>query len=243
MKNKIIKTEIIKRNLKTFNTEIDNFNKRLKKALKTKNISQNTYKTLIIDKDKKNFFRANVYTKKQFKKFISNLKMANAKTLKKGRDYRSLGSNLNELATTSYEKKILKQQIKNEELLNKTFGTSYKDIIFNVALESDVSKQKKQYEKLFNRLLKINYEIPNKERVFRERFKEIYKERFGVEPNLKGITTKAMKKLARNPRFDLNLLSDPTQDDVDVKDEFDTLLKQASRNNNNENDNVEEVYY
>ena len=210
MSKKIFKTEIIKRNLKTFNKEVDNFNKRLKKVYKSKNIPANSYKTLIIDKDKKDFFRANIYTKKQFKKFVNNLKMATSKTLKAGRDYRSLGTILNDLASTTYEKKILKQQLKNEELLNKTFGTSYKDIMVNVALESDKGKQRQRYNKLFNRLLKINFE---------------------------------MRRLARNPRFDLNLLSDPTQDDVDVKEEFDELLRQESKMKDNDSDNVEEVYY
>ena len=243
MSKKIFKTEIIKRNLKTFNKEVDKFNKRLKKAYKSKNIPANSYKTLIIDKDKKDFFRANIYTKKQFKKFVNNLKMATSKTLKAGKDYRSLGTILNDLATKKKKKKILKQQLKNEELLNKTFGTSYKDIMVNVALESDKGKQRQRYDKLFNRLLKINYEMPNKDRVFKQRFIEIYKERFGVEPNLKGITIKAMRRLARNPRFDLNLLSDPTQDDVDVKEEFDELLRQESKIKDNESDNIEEVYY
>ena len=222
------KTQLIKRNLKKFNSEVNSFNKRLKKALKKKNISETTYKTLIIDKDKKDFYKQSIFTKQEFNKFVSELKLANEKTLKQStRNYKSLG-NFNELAQTTYEKKILSKRIKNEKDLESTFGTDYSDVLVDVAMGD-----KEKYRKAFKRL-QSGYLIQDKKtRVFKETFKRLYKERFGKEnKKIDRLTKNQIENLSHNPAFNLNLISPPlNQDDEDeyekeLKDNFDTLINE-----------------
>jgi len=222
------KTQLIKRNLKKFNSEVNSFNKRLKKALKKKNISETTYKTLIIDKDKKDFYKQSIFTKQEFNKFVSELKLANEKTLKQStRNYKSLG-NFNELAQTTYEKKILSKRIKNEKDLESTFGTDYSDVLVDVAMGD-----KEKYRKAFRRL-QSGYLIQDKKtRVFKETFKRLYKERFGKEnKKIDRLTKNQIDNLSHNPAFNLNLISPSlNQDDEDeyekeLKDNFDTLINE-----------------
>ena len=231
MAKKIVKTNIIKSNLKRFNQEITAFNKRLKQAEKKGNISPDTYKMLMIDKDKKDFYRANIFNKRQFNKFINTLNKATPDTLKKGRSVKKLGSIVNELAQTRYEKMILKQQLEKVNLLQQTFGQSYKDILMNVALLENKKAKKESYNKLFNRYLKLDYEIPNKTARFKETFTRIYKERFGVNPNLEGISVSVLDRLAKLRKFDLRVLSDPTQDTTILREEYDEMINDAKKGN------------
>lgn len=220
------KTEVVKRNLKKFNNEINNFNKRLKKSLKKNNISEATYKTLIIDKDKKDFYRQSIFTKQEFNKFVSELKLANEKTLKQSnKTYKNLG-NLNELAQTIYEKKILKKRLKNEKDLESTFGTDYKDVLVDVAMGN-----KEKYRRAFKRL-QSGYLIQDKRtRVFKETLKRLYKERFGKEnKKIDRLTKQQLTNLSFNPAFNLNLISpnlNPDEGDEyeqELKEGFDTLI-------------------
>lgn len=229
MANRIKKTKIIKENLKAFNREIEAFNKRLKTAEKKEAIDNKTYKMLMIDKDKKDFYRANIFNKRQFKQFISNLKKGNKETFKKGRDVKKLGSIVNELAQTKYEKMILKQQLNKTKLLESTFGQQYKDILINVATNESKTKRIEAYDKLFNRYLKMDYDIPNKASRYLKTLEEWYEKRFGTKADTKGLTLKDIEKLSKLATFDLKLISDPTQNERDVKDQFDELLKNAKK--------------
>ncbi len=219
------KTQVIKRNLKKFNDEVNNFNKRLKKAYKKNNINESTYKTLIIDKDKKDFLKASIFTKNEFNKFVSELKLANEKTLKKStKKYKTLG-NLNELAYTTYEKKILNKRLKSEKDLEATFGVDYNDVLVDIAMGD-----KEKYRKAFKRL-ETGYLIPDKKtRVFKETLKRLYKERFGKEnKKIDRLTKNQIKNLSYNPAFNLNLISpelDGGDDEYEqeLQDQFDTLI-------------------
>lgn len=243
MAKKILKTNIIKQNLKTFNKQINAFNKRLKNAEKKGAINEKTYKMLLIDKDKKDFYRANIYTKKQFNSFVNNLKKANKQTLKKGRDVKILGSIVNDLAPTRYEKIILKQQLKKVNLLKQTFGQNYKDILLNVATLENKNNRQLSYEKLFNRYLKLDYDIPNKTQRFKDTLEKAYKERFGVKPDLKNISMQVLHKLSKLKKFDLRNLSDPLVDTSIVKEEFDEMIEDAKKGNFEDiEEGWEEVY-
>ena len=183
---------------------------------------------MIIDKDKKDFYKQSIFTKQEFNKFVSELKLANEKTLKQStRNYKSLG-NFNELAQTTYEKKILSKRIKNENDLESTFGTDYSDVLVDVAMGD-----KEKYRKAFKRL-QSGYLIQDKRtRVFKETFKRLYKERFGKEnKKIDRLTKNQIENLSHNPAFNLNLIS-PTfeQDEKDeylehLQDNFDTLINE-----------------
>ena len=229
MAKSIIKTKIIKDNLKSFNKEINSFNKRLKTAEKKGTINNKTYKMLMIDKDKKDFYRQNIFTKKQFKTFINTLKKANKNTLKAGRDVKKLGSIINDLAQTKYEKQILKQQLNKVNLLKETFGVGYKDILMNVATMENKQNRNLAYDKLFNRFLKIDYDIPNKTRRYKEIFIKTYKDRFGIEPDLKNVSMAGIHKISKLKKLDLRNLSDETQDATIVKAEVDEILENAKK--------------
>ena len=236
----IIKTKIIKDNLKSFNKEINSYNKRLKTAEKKGSINNKTYKMLMIDKDKKDFYRQNIFTKKQFKTFINTLKKANKNTLKAGRNVKKLGSIINDLARTKYEKQILKQQLNKVNLLKETFGVSYKDILMNVATIENKQNRNLAYDKLFNRFLKIDYDIPNKVRRFKEILEKEYKERFGVLPNLKGVSMSKIHRLSKLKKFDLRNLSDPLIDTSLVKAEFDEMIDDSRKNKFEDIEDIDE---
>lgn len=228
----IHKTQIIKRNLKSFNKNVANFNKRLKKAYKKNNITESTYKTLVIDKDKKNFYKQSIFTKNDFKKFVSELKLANDKTLKKSnKNFKSIGKSFNELAFSDYEKKILSKRLKNEKDLEATFGVDYNDILVDVAMGD-----KEKYRRAFKRLT-TGYLIKDKKTyVFKETLKRLYKERFGKEnKKIDKLTKEQITNLSNNPAFNLNLISpiiefgENDEDDdyeIELQHQFDELINE-----------------
>lgn len=221
------KTDLIKRNLKKFNKEVDNFNKRLKNAYKKKAINESTYKTLIIDKDKKDFYKQSIFTKNEFKKFVSELRLANENTLKKSsKNYKSIGDNFNELALTDYEKKILSKRLNNEKDLESTFGTDYADVLTDVAIGD-----KEKYRKAFRRLTSGYLIKDKKTRVFKETLKRLYKERFGKEnKKIDRLSKQQITNLSYNPAFNLNLISPDSYGDDEYEQElqkgFDDLINE-----------------
>ena len=225
MAKRVKKTKIIKDNLKAFNKEITAFNKRLKNANKKKYIDDRTYKMLLIDKPKKDFYRQTIYTKRQFNNFINDLKKANQKTLKTAKkNYSRLGTELNKLAKTKYERMLLQKEIKKADNLRAKGDEIYKDIIFNI--------NEKNYGKAFTRLQKMELETTNKERIYIENFKKAYKKAFGknIEKTLKELTPYQIKQLAKVPNVIRQMYDteyDPFMSDEQRKEYIDNLLKEA----------------
>lgn len=218
------KTEVVKKNLKQFNDAIKNFNKRLQNANKKGNITQRTYKTLLIDKDKKDFYRENIYTKRQFNKFIKQLEKATSKTLQKStRQISKIGVELNKLAETRYEKILLKQAVEETNRLSRKGETIYQDIILNVKQEN--------YQKALNRLSKIDIETTGKRERYIENFKRKYKEVFGksIDEKFKKMTISQIKEIAKIPNM-MNLLyeadSDPFASKSETKKRIDELFEE-----------------
>lgn len=241
MSKRVKKTKIIKENLKAFNKSISAFNKKLKNANKKKYIDDRTYKMLLIDKPKKDFYRETIYTKRQFNNFISDLKKANEKTLKPAKkDFSKLGSELNKLAKTKYERMLLQKEIKKANKLNEKGEEIYKDIILNV--------NEKNYEKAFSRLQKMELETSNKQQIYIDNFKKAYKEKFGkdVSKILDSLTPYQISQLAKVPNI-MQMISpkgdeyDPFTSDETIKEYIDDILKKAENIENGEKINISEI--
>lgn len=181
IKKKIQSTDIVKKNAKTFVKEINSFNKRLKNAMEKHAISKNTYATLMIDKDKRDFFKANIFTKKQFKEFVGNLKSANSKTLKASK--KGIGTNF--LQVSKYERKLYMQQFKYLQEYDKIYDVDYSDMAINVS--------KRNIEKVFERLQKAKYITQNKSIRFRINMKKAIDNIFGENKKTKEIKEKLDK--------------------------------------------------
>jgi len=212
-------TSIIKNNLKRFEKVVKDYNERVKKAYNEGNISDSSYKTLIIDKDRKDFYKHNIYTKKQFENFVSELKNANEQTLKPARN--KVGFLETAFEVSRYEKKIYDKQLKKDSKLASTFGLDYSDIAVNV--------KQQDFNKVFNRLRRMDLQLDNRDRVFVDNFKNAYKKRFGKDLKV-NITKDMIKELLKNPNFDLHNVSDPYLEDEDLREEIEKALKEAKEN-------------
>ena len=211
---------------KELNKQISVFNNKLIKALKKGNIDKNTYTALLIDKPKKDYYREMIYTKKQFNFFKNTLKKANEKTLKiTKRQFKNIGENLNELAKTAFEKKILQQQLKKQKYLKDTFGHRFSDYIMDVAIKND----KEKYYKLFNRILKMDYEVENKDKRYIENWKKAYKQRFGKRPKYQIDDPRIIKEMLKNPNLAIDNFYDPFKKDPEVKEDVDTNIKEIKK--------------
>lgn len=239
MAKQVKKTKIIKDNLKAFNKAISSFNKRLKTANKKKYIDDRTYKMLLLDKQKKDFYRQTIYTKKQFNSFINDLKKANKDTLKKSKkDYSKLGSDLNKLAKTKYEKMLLQKEIKKANELTQKGESIYKDLIFNI--------NEKNYEKAFTRLQKMELETSNKQKIYVENFKKAYKEAFGknIDKTLKELTPYQIQQLAKIPNIIRQMYDteyDPFMSEEKRKEYIDKILKEVENLENGEKIDISSI--
>lgn len=215
-------TPIIKKNLKHFNKIIKDYNNRIVKAYDEGNISKSSYKTLILDKDRQDFYKHNIYTEKQYKSFVSELNKANEKTLKPSS--KKIGFLENAFDVSRYEKSIYDKQMKKDSKLVSTYGLDYTDIAVNV--------KQKDFDKVFNRLRKMDLTLDNADRRYVDNFKSAYKKRFGVELKVK-ITRAMIKELLNNPNFDITSISDQFLEDEDVRKAVDKALKEARENAKN----------
>lgn len=214
-KKTIVKTEVVKSNIKRFNKEIKDFNARLKKAFAEKKINPTTYMTLLIDKPKKDFYSSNIYGKKQFNDFIAQLKRANKKTLQDAK--KGIGDNL--LIVSKYERDLYNRNFKYLDKYDRIYDSNYIDLAMNV--------NKMSYEKLFRLLPHIKYVTKNRSRKFKEGFEKAYKKVFNEDIEIDLNESELRDLIDKNPNFRIDLIYEEAQDKDTRREIIKDILKNA----------------
>lgn len=207
--------------LKKFNNAIKNFNNRVKKAFNDKKINKRSYKTLIIDKDTKDFYKRNILAKKDFNSFIKDLEKANKNTLRPKKGGKNLGMIGNQFEVSKYESDMYFKNLKKAGRFAEVTGIDYTDIAVNV--------KPTNYERTYKRLVGLKYQVRGIEQRYIENFKRAYRKTFNKEFEYDLTYNQYRWLVDKNPDFSISWIYDDLQETETREKRIDELVKKAQK--------------